>query len=161
MQNTVKIIESYRNDTFVGEDGNILSIIVSEGAAIEDIRDFEYENGIVLPEDFASLLLFSNGINLFDIELLPLEEIEYFPDSQIISIHNWGNGDFDCLSLQGAHYNIGSIVFMSHSEENLSFVSLNLREWVLGVIQEVRAFGTLLHPSDYDYRQENGMYKDI
>jgi hypothetical protein len=160
MSALVKIIETYRRETFFDEDGNILIVEFGEGATMESIKKFEVDNDIKLPEDLKELLLYSNGIGLFGIQIHALEEMEYFPRSCILTFHTWGNGDFDCLSIGGA-YPRGTIIFMSHSEDKLAIVSNNLIEWFLGVIAEIKGTGTLLHPLDFDERGLEGMYKNV
>ena len=160
MSELVKIIETYRIETFFDEDENRLIIELREGVTIESITKFEVDNDIKLPEDLKELLLFSNGIDLFGIHIHPLEEMEYFPHSGILTFHNWGNGDFDCLSV-GDDYPRGTIVFMSHTEDKLALVSNSLKEWFTGVIAEIKRIGALLHPLDYDKRESEGMYKNV
>lgn len=55
----------------------------------------------------------------------------------------------------------GSVVFLSHTEDNLVLVSNSLIDWFTGVIAEIKKEGTLLHPLDYNERQSEGMYKKI
>lgn len=160
MNELVKIIETYRRETFFDEDENSLIIELQEGVIIESITKFEKDNDIKLPADLKELLLFSNGVDLFGIHIHSLEEMEYFPHSGILTFHSWGNGDFDCLSV-GGDYPRGTIVFMSHTEDKLALVSNNLIEWFTGVIAEIKRIGALLHPLDYDERESEGMYKNI
>lgn len=156
----IKIIENYCGETFLDEDENSLIVELREGVAIESITKFEINNGLKLPDDLKKLLLSSNGINLFGIQIHSLEEMEFFLRSRILTFHNWGNGDFDCLSV-GGDYPIGTVLFMSHSEDNLALVSNNLIEWIIGVVAEIKRVGTLLSPSDYNERESEGMYKNI
>lgn len=160
MSQLVKIIETNCREIFFDEDENRLIVELREGVDIESIKKFEKKNDIKLPEDLKELLLFSNGIELFGLRIVPLEEMEYFPYSGILTFHNWGNGDFDCLSL-GGDYPRGIIVFMSHSEDKLASVSNSLIEWFTEVISEIKKKGALLHPLDYDERELEGIYKNV
>lgn len=160
MGNITEIIEFYRKKTFLDEDGNNLIIELREKANIEDISRFEIDNGFEMPEDLKELLLLSNGLVLFGIQIQSLEEIEYLPRSGILTFHNWGNGDFDCLSV-GGDYPKGAIVFMSHSEDKLISVVDNITDWFIRVIAEIKSKGTLLHPLDYDERESEGIFKKI
>ena len=154
------MIETYRRETFLDEDENSLIVELREGAAIESITKFEVDNHLKLPEDLKELLLFSNGIDLFGIQIHSLDEMEYFPRSEILTFHTWGNGDFDCLSV-GGDYSRGTVVFMSHNEDRLALVSDSLTEWFTGVIADIKRTGTLLHPFDYNSRESEGIYKGI
>jgi len=160
MNKLVDILKSYHNKVLFNEDGNPLTIEFRKGASVESILKFEIENDIKLPNDLRELLLFSNGVNLFSLQIHSIEEIEYFPHSKIISFHSWGNGDFDCVSI-GGNYSQGKIVFMSHSEDKLALISNDLIEWVIGVIVEIGELGTLLHPLDYNEKVSKGMYKNV
>ena len=160
MSELVNFIESYCNETFLDEDGDSLIIELKKGVALEDIRKFEIDNGIDIPEGLKELLLFSNGINLFGLQVVSLEEMEFFPNTEMLSFHNWGNGDFDCLSV-GGDYPKGAVVFMSHNEGETVLVSDSLVEWFKGVISEIKKLGALLHPCDYSERESEGMYKNI
>jgi hypothetical protein len=160
MRELVKIIENYRRESFFDEDENSLIVELRDGATIESIAKFELDNNIKLPDDLKELLLFSNGIDLFGIHINSLEEMEYFSRSSILTFHNWGNGDFDCLSL-GGDYPRGSILLMFHSEDKLALVSNSLTEWFTGVIAEIKRIGALLHPLDYNERESEGMYKSV
>ncbi|MNE54312.1 SMI1 / KNR4 family protein [compost metagenome] len=160
MRELIDLIKYHSCEVFLNEDGDDLIVELRKGATIEDIARFEIDNGLELPRVLKELLLFSNGINLFGLQILSIQEMEFFPQSKIISFHNWGNGDFDCLSV-GGDYTRGAVVFMSHTEDNLEVVSNSLMEWFAGVIAEIKKEGTLLHPLDYNERQTNGMYKKI
>jgi hypothetical protein len=160
MRKLVEIIETYRYETFFDEDENSLIVELREGVTIESIIKFEVNNNIKLPEDLKELLLFSNGIDLFGVHVHSLEEMEYFPSSGILTFHNWGNGDFDCLSL-GDDYPSGTVLLMIHSENKLALVSNSLVAWFTGVIGEIKRTGALLHPSDYNMLESEGMYKNV
>ena len=160
MNNLIEIIKLHCNEVIVEEDGTKSTIELREGIRSETISKFESDNNIQLPIDLKNLLLFSNGLNLFDLTVMPLEEMEVFSLTKIISFHNWGNGDFDCVSL-GGDYPKGSVIFMRHSEGNLTPVVDNLTDWFINVIQEVKTIGTLYHPFDYEQFNYNGVYKEV
>lgn len=160
MSELTDILEFYYKEIFLDEDENCLIVELREAASIEDISKFEIDNEVQLPEDLRKLLLFSNGLILFGMQINSVEEIEYFPQSKILTFHNWGNGDFDCLSV-GGDYPKGTIVFMSHTENKLAIVSNSLTNWFVEVIAEIKSLGTLLHPLDYKIRGSEGMYKNI
>jgi len=160
MNDLIKIIESCINETFLDEDGDRLTIKLREAGKAKDILNFELSKGIQLPDDLKKLLLFSNGMNFLGLRILSLEEIEFFPHSRILSFHNWEDGDFDCISING-DYPEGTILFMFHSEDNLEPVCNNLVEWFKEVILEIKKIGSLRHPLDYSNKELEGMYKNI
>jgi hypothetical protein len=156
----LNFLDTYKNKTILDEDENKLSLILNKGATIKQLSDFEKKYNIELPEDFKNLLLYSNGLNLFGVEIRALDEIEYIDDAGILIFHNWGNGDFDCLALN-SKYETGSILFMNHSPDVLMTVSPSLQSWLESVMQEIEKFGVLFHPSDYNCREENGLYAKL
>jgi hypothetical protein len=160
MHALIRILRANRNETLLDEDGDNLVVELREGVAIEEILKFERSHGIELPEDLKELLLFSNGVHLFGLDIFSLDEVAYFPNSGILSFHSWGNGDFDCISV-GGDYPKGTVVFMAHSEDHTSVVCNNLVAWFEGVIIEVKERGTLLHPMDYKEWEAEGMYQKI
>ena len=155
-----EIIKLHCNKELIDEDGEKSTIELREGLSSEEISKFELDKNIELPIDLKDLLLFSNGLNLFGLTIFPLEEMEYFSLTKIISFHSWGNGDFDCVSL-GGDYPKGSVVFMRHSEGNLTPVIDNLTDWFINVIQELTTTGTLYHPLDYEHLDVDGFYKEV
>lgn len=158
MSELVEIIESYRYQSLVDEDGNDIGIELVQATIKYEISNFEVKNRIELPSELKKLLLLSDGLLLFGIKILSLAEMEFFPSEGILSFHSWGNGDFDCLSV-GVNYPIGTIFFMSHSEENITKVNNTMQGWFKEVISEIKKNGTLLHPLDYNHREAEGMYK--
>jgi hypothetical protein len=160
MKKAVEIIKRYQNFTFLDEDENEINIELSNGASSAEIFRFEKKDKIKLPSDLKELLMFSNGFDLFGLQILSLERMEFFPGEQILSFHNWGNGDFDCIALSGV-FPSGTVLFMHHSEDNLIPVKNTFGDWLESVIKEVESKGTLLHPSDYNSRKEDGVYKQV
>lgn len=154
MKQIVEIIKAYSDKSYFDEDGNSLNIILSKGVSLIKIDELEKLHGLNIPSELKELLLFSNGINLFGIEILAVEAIEFFPAEKIISFHNWGNGDFDVIN------EADQIFFCNHSTETLMPVSSSLSHWIVGVIKEIELKGTLLHPLDYSNREgEDGLYR--
>ncbi|TJZ53565.1 SMI1/KNR4 family protein [Sphingobacterium olei] len=155
-----EIIDNYKFKFFFDEDDNRLNIKVNKGATTEEIHKFESEYGIKIPAELEDLFLLSDGIMLFGIEILPLAETKVFYDRGLLCFHEWGNGDFDCVSF-GDEYPLNSVVFLDHSEDRTAFVIRSFREWILVVINEIGRLGTLLHPMDYLYREEKGLYLNV
>jgi hypothetical protein len=158
MKDIIEILANYINTTFEDEEGLPTKIETSEGAPMHRIRDFEKRKKIALPRDLMRLLMFSNGINIFGISILPLNEMDY--DQGLLTFHNWGNGDFDCISLE-QNNEFGSVFFMNHSPDYIYFVCHSINEWIINAIQEIQKRGTLFHPMDYNDSEDYGLYKNI
>ncbi len=159
MSTLVNIIKSHSNSAFLDEDGNPINIQLKEGVVKEDIITFEKNISIDLPKELKELFAFSNGLDLFGITLCSMEEMDFFEDSQLLGFHNWGNGDFDCISLGGL-YPKGSIVFMAHNEDTTTLVSNDLTSWIEEVISEIKKTGALRHPLEYNKSIIEGVYKN-
>ncbi len=160
MGDLINIINTNRNRYLINEDGDAIMINLNEGVSASDILNFEAANSIKMPENLKELMMMSNGMDLFGLQILSLEEMEFFPNSAILSFHNWGNGDFDCLSFGGV-YPKGAVVFISHSEDDSALVCDSLYEWFNKVIVEIERVGTVLHPLDYTEQATEGLYKNI
>lgn len=156
----ISLLQDYSSKELLDEDGNKLFIEKAEAVPMEMLERFEKLHQLRLPDDLRDFLLFSNGINIFGTKIYSLDEMELFPENKVLSFHSWGNGDFDCISVDnGDEY--GRVFFMNHSVSNLVSINISFVEWVFGVIREIECKGVLLHPMDYRIRRETGMYKDV
>jgi hypothetical protein len=156
MQQVIEIIKAYSGKTFLDEDENSLNIKLNEALPFIRIEEFEVLHNIQFPPELKDLLLFSNGINLFGVEILSIESMEFFSVERKIAFHNWGNGDFDVID------ETGQVFFSNHSIESLIPVSSSLSNWIVSVIEEIELKGILLHPLDYSNRKsEEGIYRKL
>jgi hypothetical protein len=156
MKQIIEIIIASSGKSYLDEDDNILNITLYKGAPLIKINELEKRYGVHIASELKELLLFSNGINLFGIEILSIESMEFFHVEKKIAFHNWGNGDFDVID------EAGQIYFSNHSIEALILVSSSLSNWIVSVIEEIEIKGTLLHPIDYSNREnEEGVYRKI
>nr|WP_319998168.1 SMI1/KNR4 family protein [uncultured Draconibacterium sp.] len=160
MNKLVELLQLFTNKVLLDEDENELKISLSKGASLNAINAFESKNSVTLPVDLKELLMFSDGLDLFGQKILSLSEIEFFVSENILSFHSWGNGDFDCISVNQKKQE-ETIYFMSHSVNDLTPVHTSLSGWVRDVISEIQQKGTLLHPYDFTERNEEGIYKSI
>ncbi len=160
LKTCLDIIEKYKNLTLFDEDENELSIVLNKCASLSQLEEFEDRNNIKLPEDFRDLLLYTNGLNLFGVEIRNIFELEYIKDAGICIFHDWGNGDFDCLAINES-IETGSIHFMNHSTDVLKKVLPSFRIWIKRVIEEIEEKGVLLHPIDYLNNSKIGIYQNI
>jgi SMI1 / KNR4 family (SUKH-1) len=154
------ILEAYSSKSLIDEDGNKLSIETMPPISIEKLREFEKIYRVSLPEEILELLLFSNGIKIFGVKIYSLEEMDFFEDQMLLAFHGWGNGDFDCLSVeQGAQS--GIVFFSNHSINNSLSMNISFSEWISMSIKEIEHKRALLHPMDYLFRNEEGVYKGV
>ncbi len=160
MSELIKLLKIYSDKSVLDEDGLKVGVEFNNGSSIDEILKYQDKNSIALPQNFIEILLYSDGIKLFGLEILSLREMWFFLDSNLIAFHSWGNGDFDCLSL-GKEYPKGKIIFMSRSKSSTAVVSDTLENWFKSVINEIEEFGTLFHPMDYNTRNIEGMYKNV
>jgi hypothetical protein len=160
MSEIVKFLETLSGTLLPDEDGDMLSIKKAKGVPILEIQKFEGLHNLLLPETLKDLLLYSNGIKIYGIEIFPLEQMEFFEENMLLSFHPWGNGDFDCISTNPS-YHYGEVYFMNHSITNITLMNISFFDWIIRCVEEIRAKKTLLHPDDYRYRKEDGMYKKV
>lgn len=156
----IEILEKYLGESFLDEDGNQLSIEKSQAISISDLQKFEMRHNVTLPQDLRELILWSSGIKIFGAEIQALDEMEFYEDHRLMTFHSWGNGDVDCISVdQGSHY--GTVYFVNHSAANSVSMNIAFGEWIFLAIDEIRHKGAILHPMDYLFRNEEGMYKEV
>lgn len=135
------------NCYLINEEGEQLSMKLNDGAPYIEVQKWEKENGIFLPEALKELLLFSNGLSFFGLRILGLSEIEYFEHCDAISFHDWGNGDFDLISL-GHFFLNESILFHNHEKFVSNLICNDLFGWFEAVFNEIKQYGCLFHPMD-------------
>ncbi|MFM2386461.1 MAG: hypothetical protein RL660_1218 [Bacteroidota bacterium] len=147
MKSINEIIKHHLSCTFQDEDGDDLSIILNQPLQASAIDLYEKTKGYKLPPTLRELLLYTNGLTLFSVDILALKYMQYYRSACILAMHEWGNGDFTCVSL-GGDYPAGAVLFMEHSEDNLTLIHSSIEEWVLHVIQQVEQLGVYQHPMD-------------
>ena len=160
MNKIVEILETYSSKVLLDEDGNQLTIEKSEAITVGDLQRFELYHGIILPPDLRKLLMFSNGINVFGVRVQALNEMKFYDSQMLLTFHDWGNGDFDCISVNSRSY-YGSVYFINHSIAKNISMAITISEWISLCINEIQKKGTVLHPMDYLFRHEDGMYKEV
>ena len=143
------------------EDGDVVRLLVGRPVSEEALQSYEARLGGRLPGEFRDLLAFSNGMNLFGLEIMPVEGQEHFSEQGIISFHNWGNGDFDCIALCSSGHPEGAVLFMNHTPNVLVPISPSLGQWLSAVVDELNEKGAVLHPGDYFVRNEGGIYAHV
>ena len=160
MGRIVELLKRFAHVVLHDEDGEELKVSLSKGADLVSIEEFENKEDVKLSTELKGLLMYSDGLVLFGQQILSLSEMEYFASDNIVSFHAWGNGDFDCISVNQSEQE-ETIYFMSHSVDDLTPVHYSLFGWIKDVIAEIQQKGTLLHPYDFTERNEEGIYKSI
>ena len=156
-----RILDSFRNTNLEDEDGEALEFSPEPALSQAELAVHEQAKGVRFPGEFRDLLMYANGMSLFGLELMPTDQQTHFGEHGIVSFHNWGNGDFDCISISASPHPVGSVVFMNHSPEVTVGIATSLSEWLEKAVQEIRSKGALLHPADYRERPEQGMYQHV
>jgi len=156
-----QVLGSFRSMHLEDEDGEALEFVPDSPLGQAELAAYEQAIGARLPEEFRELLLYANGMNLFGLELMPIDQQSYFGEYGIISFHDWGNGDFDCISIAASPHPVGAVVFMNHSPDVTVRIADSLSEWLEKAVQEIQAKSALLHPTDYREQAEDGMYQHV
>jgi len=161
MSQISRFLNALRDNSFEDEDGSSLHLKLRQGLSISELERYEKRLRIALPNEFKELLVYSDGMSFFGQTIMASEEQTLFAPQGILSFHNWGNGDFDCIAVSDHSYPRGSIIFMNHAPEVTSFIETSLLHWFERVVDEIQSRGTLLHPSDYKNREAEGMYGHV
>lgn len=163
MSSISHILDSFRNLRLEDEDGETLEFSLDPALSEVGLIAHEKVIGVRLPGQFRDLLMYANGMRLFGLDLMSTDQQSYFREHGIISFHNWGNGDFDCVATSSSAYPENAVVFMNHSPEVTVKIEDALTKWIDRAINEIRKHGTLLHPADYRTRcaQGAGIYEMV
>jgi hypothetical protein len=155
------ILDSFRNMHLEDEDGEALEFSLEPALSEAELVVHEQATGMRFPLEFRDLLMYANGMNLFGLELMSTDQQTYFSEQGIMSFHNWGNGDFDCISISISSHPVGCVVFMNHTPDVTVRIATCLSEWLERAVQEIRSKGALLHPADYLNSPEQGLYQHV
>jgi hypothetical protein len=157
MSSISQLISSLSDLVVLDEDCHPLVVHVHPGAPEESLSKRERSVGVPLPVSYRELMALSNGMSLLGLYIMPIEEQVWYEDEGILSFHNWGNGDFDCIVLSGQRFPRGAIVFMNHTPEVTVNIEDSLIAWMSRVAEEIQRRGTLLHPMDYRTQRQRGV----
>jgi hypothetical protein len=148
-----EILNKYKDVSLESEDGDELLLELRDKTSSKAIKDFEKGEDVQLPDQLKELYLISDGLDLFGYEIPSLDELFYEPAYKGFQFHNWGNGDFDYITMDG------SIAFLDNESEELIPVAPSLKHWIEMAIEEIKKEGTLLHPDDFlNRKQKQGLY---
>ena len=146
------LLEQLKQLTITDADGRERTAEWKVGASQEQMDCLESLLGVALPHDFKQFLSHSDGGFIFGLDLMGSMGIR--ANAQLIPFHNWGNGDFDCLSPKGDKF---EVVFMNHSADVTVRIADSFTDWLTRVTQELSRTGCLLHPGDYRHRRGSGV----
>lgn len=162
---SVAVLQAFieAHPTLVGEDGTETGVTMNPGASESAIAEFESTHGIHLPEPMKNLLRFSDGIDLYNFELQSLASSLVLADYNMMSIHDWGNGDCDCIMVADHGENkTGNIVFVNHRPSVVTLVAHSVYQWLSDVLVELGMRGTVMHPGDYREKAKiRGVYANV
>jgi hypothetical protein len=153
MKSITKIVEKYKKQIFNDVDGDDITLERNKKASKIAIEKFEKQTGAKLPSQLKELYSFSNGVDLFGSEIVP---IFYEPDFNAFQLHGWGDGDFDYIMENG------KIAFLDNRSRKLVPFAKSLAEWAEKVILEIKKNGTLSHPDDFlNYEEKDALYYPV
>ena len=127
---------------------------------------------IELTGTFREFLRHADGMEFFGVTILgagPPEgdapSIFHYPTMlqyQLVPIHDWGNGDFDCVDLTKAVEGEAPIVFWDDQRDTTVMITHGFGKWLGMVVEDVQRYGKLLHPDDYrtpEFTGATGVYE--
>ncbi len=154
------IIQTAAETTFLDEDGRQLSTEIDEPLTLEQVERYEARLERSLPDAMRELLLFSDGVTVGGVEIQCASGQEWHDEFGLLAFHSWGNGDFDCLSLE--EDSLGAVFFINHSPAVSVRVADSLETWLAAMLAEMTQRCSVLHPGDYRYREEtSGVYAHV
>ncbi|WP_339730524.1 SMI1/KNR4 family protein [uncultured Gimesia sp.] len=160
MSNLKDVITQIADLTIEDEDGEECEIELEDPASAEEL--IAISETIPLNAELIDFYSTTNGMLLFSEEIYDLEVLNFDRESGVITIHNWGNGDFTCIATPKSEFPEGTVLFMNHSPDVLVPIAASLSEWILKVVAEYQEKGALMHPGDYfQSPDEPGLYSHV
>ncbi len=153
------LIHRLRELRMTDEDGQPCWVRWNDGLREEHLARYERSLGVVLPASFRAMWAFSDGCDLCGLMIQSAAE-QVFLDGRLLTFHNWGNGDFDCLDFGRPGAEV-PVVFMNHGPDVTAFVAASFEAWLAGVLDELLRTGTLAHPRDCMYRGGALLYAPV
>lgn len=87
-----------------------------------------------------------NGMRFGDEEVGTVNE-SYWITDDLISFHNWGDGDFDCCCMTGVS---SAVYFLGHDPPKELFISSSFASWLIAACVEVCEHGRLAKPDEVE-----------
>ena len=154
-----ELIQSIDNLIITDSDGDTRRVQWNPGMSSSELEKYENQLGYRLPDAYRQFLMHSDGCDLFGLYLQSGRESTHL-DGKLLPIHNWGNGDFDCLML-GTDPNSIPVLFMNHNADVTVKVAESFVYWIEAVLHELKAEGTVYHPGDYRFFHGSGVYDHV
>jgi hypothetical protein len=165
------LLDGLRAQVLPGPDGPLV-LETRPPPSPEALAAFHATMPLPLTGSYAALLTRSDGLILFGVPIFGTspppetnpENVADLVRRRLVPIHDWGNGDFDCLDLTKVVDAEPPVVFWNDEHENLFAISHSFAKWVPMAVHEVSRFGRLLHPRDYmdsRYEDAQGLYESI
>jgi hypothetical protein len=141
------------------EDGNPRPARWNRPLTGRELDALETRIGARLPASYRQFLMRGDGGDLFGLCLQGMAA-RVLVAPGLLTFHDWGNGDFDCLGL-GPDPNQVPILFMNHSPEVVVRIADSFEHWLSSIVEELRRDGTVAHPGDYRYVDSPGLYAEV
>ena len=165
MQKMSTLIDQLRSTTLESEDGEPLSLDVNCGLSRSQIDQYEEALGFKLPRGLREVLECFDGGEFYCLSFQSIDEQMLLGDDNLLSFHDWGNGDYDCVLLERkGRWKPGQILFYNHLDANVYPISFDVRRWLELLIGELKAWQTVFHPMDYHHavsRSDDAIKCDI
>lgn len=153
------LMDAVREAELRDPQGAVLRVVLRLGAGFDEIARFEHSWRLSLPGDYREFLAYANGCSLFGLDLCSIQGVAVYRESGLLGFHNWSNGDYDCLRMQGGG---ADVVFMNHGPEVTVPIASSFFDWLTRIVAECRAHGDVLHPGDYRYSERpDGVYAQV
>ena len=105
------------------------------------------------PEDLRAFLTCCNGLRLgATFETQSTEEMLWLTP-QLLTIHGWGNGGFDCVRVRPEPRRSSPVVHVGHDPNRVVQITSSLDEWLMAIYLELATYG------DIDPAQESSAYR--
>jgi len=160
MSSIATFLQEIKDVELPDEDGAMFDLGLQSPLPHAELEEWRRMIGLDKASEVVDLYQFCNGGSFFGINIAALQEAILFPDDQLLLIHDWGNGDFDCVEILENGLS-GRMCFANHDVKIRVPVADSLLEWFNLVFDEIRQLGTLLHPADYRHRNEQGLYAHV
>lgn len=134
--------------------------ICEDGLTEDQLSRYEGRMGVNLPRALRELMLYADGVRMDAIEIQPASGQCYYEDQQVLTFHNWGNGDFTGLWFD-KHESEQKVVFVNHNPGALAVVSPSFADWFWAIIDEYQQHEEIAHPIDHVYNPRPGVYLSV
>jgi SMI1/KNR4 family protein SUKH-1 len=159
---TARLLASWQGVELVPEDEQPMSIELRPGAPLRRLAQHEQAIEQELPEQYLDFWATTDGLQLGLHDILSLSRHVILKDHHLIRIVDWGNGDFDCVALEGSGFPHGSIVFCNHNPDVAVQVAESILDWLKRLMEEHQAAHGICHPRDYWVpRHHKGVYAHV